>query len=119
MLLTGASLGQFQLCHFKGRSLCTLCAEKELMAPPHDPIQYCAAVLPVCNYDPAGLGAGTMTVKTTSQGVLHCQIWSLSGGLWPGDGSSKKVYCVSSKHHSTLGLNHAHVESVGPADCTK
>ena len=32
-----------------------------------------------------------MTVKTTSQGVLHCQIWSLSGGLWPGDGSSKKV----------------------------
>ena len=41
----------------------------------HDPIQYCAAVLPVCKYDPAGLGAGTMTVKTTSQGVLHCQIW--------------------------------------------
>ena len=32
-----------------------------------------------------------MTVKTTSQGVLHSQIWSLSGGLWPGDGSSKKV----------------------------
>ena len=32
-----------------------------------------------------------MTVKTTSQGVLQCQIWSLSGGLWPGDGSSKKV----------------------------
>ena len=41
----------------------------------HDPIQYCAAVLPVCKYDPAGLGAGTMTVKTTSQGVLQCQIW--------------------------------------------
>ena len=32
-----------------------------------------------------------MTVKTTSQGVLHSQIWSLSGGLWPGDGSGKKV----------------------------
>ena len=32
-----------------------------------------------------------MSVKTTSQGVLHSQIWSLSGGLWPGDGSSKKV----------------------------
>ena len=57
----------------------------------HNPIQHCAAVLPVCKYDPAGLGAGTMTVKTTSQGVLQCQIWSLSGGLWPGDGSSKKV----------------------------
>ena len=57
----------------------------------HDPIQYCAAILPACKYDPAGLGAGTMTVKTTSQGVVHSQIWSLSGGLWPGDGSSKKV----------------------------
>jgi hypothetical protein len=34
LLLTGSSLGQFQLCHIKARSLCILCAEKEHVAPP-------------------------------------------------------------------------------------
>ena len=51
---------------------------KEFMTPPVKeymasavPMQYCAAVLPVCKSDPVGLGAGTMSVKTTSQGVLQ------------------------------------------------
>ena len=44
------------------------------------------AVPPVCKADPAGLGAGTMTVK-----VLQYENWTLSSCLWPGDGSSKKV----------------------------
>ena len=57
------------------RNLLYIVCSKGVYGSPHDPIQYCAAVLPVCKYDPAGLGAGTMTVKTTSQGVLHCQIW--------------------------------------------
>ena len=39
-------------------------------------IQHCAAVPPVCKSDLAGLGAGTMTVKTTSQGVLQYENWT-------------------------------------------
>ena len=52
---------------------------KESMASPLDfcsAQQYCAAVPPVCKSDPAGLGAGTMSVKTTSQGVLPYENWT-------------------------------------------
>ena len=75
----------------QGEVIVYIVCSKGVYGSPHDPIQYCAAVLPVCKYDPACLGAGTMTVKTTSQGVLQYEIWALSGGLWPGDGSSKKM----------------------------
>ena len=57
-----------------------------------------------------------MTVKTTSQGVLHSKIWSLSGGLWPGDGSSKKVRGAvgwnSKKEASNTQQNHGSVEDM-------
>ena len=37
------------------------------------PIQYCAEVPPVCKFDPAGLGAGTITA---SQGVWQYENWT-------------------------------------------
>ena len=40
------------------------------------PMPYCAAVPPVCKSDPAVLGTGTMSVKTTSQGVLQYEDWT-------------------------------------------
>ena len=71
---------------------------KELMSPPVKeymasavPMPYCAAVLPVFKSDPAGLGAGTMSVKTTSQGVLQYENRTHRGGLRPGKVSSEKV----------------------------
>ena len=93
MLLTGASLGQFHLCHFKAGSLRTLCAVKEYMASTLD---FCSANPALCsrfackNNLPAGLGAGTMKVKTTSQGALQYENLTEIGCLWPGDVSSKK-----------------------------
>ena len=41
--------------------------------------------------DPAGLGAGTMTVKTTFHGVLQYENWTYSGGPRLGEVSNEKV----------------------------
>ena len=80
-----------QAMPLQGEVIVYIVCRKRVYGSPHDPLQYCAAVLPVCKYDPAGLGAGTMTVKTTSQGVLQYEIWARSGGLWPGYGSIIKI----------------------------
>ena len=59
---------------------------KEFMTPPvkeyiASPLDFCSvnAVLcssSACKSDPAGLGAGTMTVKTTAQWVLQYENWT-------------------------------------------